>query len=248
MTKLKINKRLRKSLSPFVIIVSVVGAYFVGQSQAVKPVQEACICSDNQVLVTEVIDGDTIRIEGGERVRLLGIDTPEKGECYFAEAKQELSELIDGKVVMLEKDITNRDKYERLLRYVYLEKDGTDNILINDEMVENGFAYDISTAPDNRFRYLLVAARESAKKKKLGLWSACDTKEEPSQREIESGPKDPNCNIKGNISEKGFGKTYLIEGCDNYNRVKIDERKGEAYYCSEEDAVKAGFRKATNCP
>jgi len=67
-------------------------------------------------------------------------------------------------------------------------------------------------------------------------------------REKDSGPSDPECIIKGNISEKGYGKTYLIPGCDNYKNVKIDQRKGEKYFCTEEEAFEAGFRKATNCP
>ena len=82
------------------------------------------------------------------------------------------------------------------------------------------------------------------------MWGVCDYKEknDTNLREQDSKPTNSECIIKGNISEKGYGKTYLIPGCDNYERVKIDIRKGEQYFCSEADAEAAGFRKATNCP
>ena len=62
--------------------------------------------------VSKVIDGDTITLENGEKVRLIGIDTPERGQCYYKEAKLRLTELVLNKKVELEKDITNRDKYK----------------------------------------------------------------------------------------------------------------------------------------
>lgn len=204
--------------------------------------------SEGSARVLEVIDGDTLKIKNNVRVRLLGIDSPEKGECYYGEARTALRDLVLNKVVRLDKDITDKDKYERLLRYVILEKDGEDNLLVNDYLVRNGFAFDVRYAPDNRYRDLLSSAEEIAKKERRGLWGVCDYEEVASLREEDSGPFDPNCVIKGNISEKGYGKTYLIKGCDNYNRVKIDVRKGEAYFCSEAEAINAGFRKATNCP
>ena len=203
---------------------------------------------ENEARVLEVIDGDTFKIKNNVRVRLLGIDTPEKGECYYNEARLVLKDLVEGRVVRLDKDITDKDRYERLLRYVILEKDGEDNLFVNDYLVRQGLALDIAYPPDNRYRDLLSSAGEEAKKERRGLWAACDYEEALDLREEDSAPVDPDCVIKGNISEKGYGKTYLIPGCDNYNRVKIDARKGEAYFCSEEEAINAGFRKATNCP
>jgi len=114
--------------------------------------------------------------------------------------------------------------------------------------VRQGLAIDIGIAPDNRYRDLLSSAGEEAKRERRGIWENCDRDEALSLREEDSLPQDPSCNIKGNISEKGYGKTYLIPGCDNYNSVKIDTRKGEQFFCTEEEAVTAGFRKATNCP
>ena len=87
---------------------------------------------DGKVYVAEVIDGDTFKLQNGTRVRLLGIDTPEKGECYYEEARDELKKLIGNKVVRMDKDISDKDKYDRLLRYIILERDGEDNLFIND--------------------------------------------------------------------------------------------------------------------
>ena len=204
---------------------------------------------DNMIYVaTYITDGDTFKINNNTRIRLLGIDAPEKNECYYQESRQALIDLIEHKEIKLEKDITDKDRYDRWLRYAILIKKNEDNMLVNDYMVRQGYAITTSIAPDNRYRDLLSTAQEKAKKNNLGLWAACDYETENPLREQDSGPTNPDCIIKGNISEKGFGRTYLIPGCDNYNTVKIDTRKGEAYFCTEEEAIQAGFRKATNCP
>lgn len=200
------------------------------------------------IFVSEVIDGDTVKLKDGTRVRLIGIDSPEKGSCYYEESRAELKRLIEGKVARLDKDITDKDRYDRLLRYIILEKEGEDNLFINDYLVRQGMAFDISSPPDNRYRDLLSSAEEEAKRERRGLWANCDYEKTADLREKDSLPENPNCNIKGNISEKGYGKTYLIPGCDNYKTVKIDTKKGEQYFCSEQEAIQAGFRKAANCP
>lgn len=206
--------------------------------------------SDDEIYtVASVIDGDTIKINNGRtRVRLLGIDAPDKGECYFEKSKQALKNLVAGKKIKLQKDISDKDIYERLLRYVILVNDNQDNLLVNDYMVREGYAQKYTSAPDNRYRDLFATAQEIAQRNKSGIWRACHIQIDLSKREENFEPTNPDCIIKGNISEKGYGKTYLIPGCDNYDNVKIDLKKGEAYFCTEEEAQKDGFRKATNCP
>jgi len=208
---------------------------------------------DNQLQeVVEVVDGDTIKIKDNIRVRLLGIDSPEKGECYYEESREFLKEFLEGKTVNLEKDISGKDDYGRPLRYVILPSDDPeqDNILINDYIVRQGYAQAVSSPPDNRYRDLLSSAQDEAIRENRGLWKECEEyiREYEELREKNYEPTDPDCIIKGNISEKGYGKTYLIPGCDNYDRVKIDFRKGEQYFCTEKEAEAVGFRKATNCP
>ena len=93
--------------------------------------------SDNYV--TLVIDGDTFEIHSGESVRLICIDTPELGDSGSYEAKEFLEGLILNKEVRLEKDISETDKYGRLLRYVYVNESGKE-VFVNKELVQNGYA------------------------------------------------------------------------------------------------------------
>lgn len=203
--------------------------------------------------VSKVIDGDTFTILDGPKVRLIGIDAPDENGCYFASSTEYLKSLIENTKIKLEKDISGTDEYGRLLRYVILPSSNAieNNILINEKMIREGYAVRQQKSPDNRYRDLFATAEAEAKKLEKGLWNACkvaSTTLANEEREIDLGPPFPECTVKGNISEKGYGKTYLIPGCDNYEKVKIDERKGEQYFCFEDDAIEAGFRKAENCP
>jgi micrococcal nuclease len=199
--------------------------------------------------VVRVIDGDTVDIENKIRIRLLGIDSPEKGSCYYDESHTYLQELLSGSNILLEKDVSGADRYDRLLRYVYVPADDIreDDVLINESMVRAGYAKVFAVAPDNRYRDLFSSAQEEAKKEGRGLWSACPQEEAVSLRENDSEPTDQSCTIKGNISEKAYGRNYFSEGCPNYNRIKIDTRKGEAYFCTGKEAEEAGFTRSASC-
>lgn len=85
--------------------------------------------------VTRVIDGDTVELENGDDVRLLGINTPEKKEEYYNEAKEYLKDRVEGKQVILRKGFEDKDRYNRKLRFIYLNDKN-----VNIELVENGFA------------------------------------------------------------------------------------------------------------
>ena len=90
----------------------------------------------SQVDVIRVIDGDTIVISGDERVRLIGIDTPENGQCGFDEAKQALEKLlISGSATFYSGTTSDKDKYDRLLRYIEVE-----GIDVGLNLISNGFA------------------------------------------------------------------------------------------------------------
>ncbi|MBT4334242.1 hypothetical protein HOD61_00275 [archaeon] len=120
--------------------------------------------------VTNVIDGDTLDalIDGEtERIRLSGINTPEKGDCYYIEAKDELSKLVLNKYIYLEKDRTDKGKYGRLLRYIYFE-----NKMINEDLVEEGYAKVFDKYKDDTKHYLRLKAKEDiAKRSSLGVWA-----------------------------------------------------------------------------
>ena len=196
--------------------------------------------------VTRVIDGDTIEIEGGEKVRYLGIDTPETVDprkpvqCFGIEASKKNKELVEEKTVRLEKDITDRDKYSRLLRYVWV-----DDLFVNLELVKQGYASSYTYPPDVKYEKEFLAAEKEAREAERGLWKACPLAASPTA-EIQETPKS-DCDIKGNISTSGE-KIYHLPGCGSYTKTQIDEKRGERWFCSEKEAQEAGWRKALNCP
>ena len=122
--------------------------------------------TEGAALVTRVIDGDTIEIEGGYRVRYIGIDAPEKAEPYYWEALQANRDLVEGKKVWLEKDVEDRDRYGRLLRYVWV-----DNTMVNAELVRLGYAYSYSYPPNLKHQTYLLQMEREAREHKRGLWS-----------------------------------------------------------------------------
>ena len=125
----------------------------------------ACQQPPGMAKVIQVIDGDTIVIEGGYYVRYIGIDAPERDEPYYLEAKQANEELIKGKKARLERDISDKDN-GRLLRYVY-----ADDTFINAELVRQGYAYAKAYSPDTKYQVYLEALEKEARQAKKGIWS-----------------------------------------------------------------------------
>ena len=129
----------------------------------------ACNPAPDTATVTRVIDGDTIIIDTGHRVRYIGIDTPEVypvEEAYGQEAWQANRKLVEGKRVRLEQDVSETDKYGRLLRYVYV-----DDILVNAELVKLGLAKAIAYPPDIKHQDLLEQLESEAKQARRGMWA-----------------------------------------------------------------------------
>lgn len=123
--------------------------------------------------VKKVIDGDTIILENGEKVRYIGIDTPEiirngrfLPECFALESKRVNEKLVLGKKVRLEKDVSERDRYGRLLRYVYVG-----DVFVNEYLVKEGYAKAVSFPPDVKYQEKLRNAERYARENKKGLWA-----------------------------------------------------------------------------
>ncbi len=133
------------------------------------PVSTQFSVSQN-VVVSKIIDGDTVILSTGEEVRYIGIDTPEieDGECYSTEAARANSDLVLGKEIRVIKDTSETDKYGRLLRYIYV-----DDMLINDELIRQGAAKVMTVPPDIKFESTFVTSEKFAKVNKLGLWGEC---------------------------------------------------------------------------
>ncbi len=121
-----------------------------------------------------VVDGDTIEVQGGERVRYLGVDTPETVhpekpvQCYGPEASERNRELVEGKTVRLVSDGQDRDAYGRLLRYVF-----ADGVFVNGELVWEGYAFARSYGDDVMLYQTLVQLERSARENGRGLWGVC---------------------------------------------------------------------------
>ena len=203
--------------------------------------------------VVRVVDGDTIdvSVDGEvERIRLIGINTPETVyprkpvECFGVEASNKAKSLLSGKKVILENDNSQgeRDKYGRLLRYVFLEDSTSFNLL----MIKEGYAYEYTYNLPYKYQSEFKKAQKEAETIKTGLWgNICDGKNTPVIATQTSGNSN-SCTIKGNINSKGE-KIYHVIGCGSYNKTVINESQGEKWFCSEKEAVNAGWRKALNC-
>jgi micrococcal nuclease len=132
--------------------------------------------------VTKIIDGDTIEIETGEKVRYIGVDTPElhhpqeSVQCFGYEAMIKNKQLVEGKSVSLEKDISEVDKYKRLLRYVFLADEAATKTatFINEVLVREGYARLATYPPDIKYQNIFLQAEKQARENKRGLWSRCD--------------------------------------------------------------------------
>lgn len=128
--------------------------------------------------VTRVVDGDTIDVRRADgrvvRVRYIGVNTPETVdprrpvECFGKEASARNTELVAGKTVLLEKDISETDQYGRLLRYVWVG-----DTLVNSVLVEEGFARPVTFPPDVRYVDWYRAREREARSSGRGLWGAC---------------------------------------------------------------------------
>jgi len=142
--------------------------------------------SYSDIYVTRAIDGDTLKLENGERVRLIGIDTPEMHESdkLYRDAQRTHQDiqaikalgrraynftrnLVEGRRVSLEFDVERQDKYGRLLAYVYLKDDGT---FVNAEIVKQGYASLMTYQPNVKYADLFLKLYREARQNKRGLW------------------------------------------------------------------------------
>ncbi|MGP3695736.1 thermonuclease family protein [Rhodobacter sp. NSM] len=184
-----------------------------------------------------VIDGDTLEIEG-VRVRLFGIDAPERGQtCGERDrvwpcgdwATERLELLLDGAAVRCEGD--ERDRYGRLV--ATCEVEGED---VGAHMVRAGaaLAYRRYSA-----RYASEEAR--AESARLGVWSGPMKRPEEYRHATPAAPRASACAIKGNISSNG--RIYHVPGQADYDRTVVS-KPGERWFCSAAEAESAGFRPA----
>ncbi len=214
--------------------------------------------------VVSVTDGDTIkvRINGNvESVRFLLVDTPETNhprlgkQPFGQDAKDFMKQMLEGKTVQLEKDISDRDKYGRLLYYLYVDGKSVQEELLRNGLARVAYVY----APNTKYVDQYYAIQKEAQKKGIGIWSIENyAREDGFYKEVVEGNEESassttnkdnqtssapsgTCDIKGNISSRG-DKIYHMPGQQYYDVTQIDLSKGEQYFCSREEAEQAGFR------
>jgi micrococcal nuclease len=136
--------------------------------------------TSTNAVVVRVIDGDTIDVRFGtnqQRVRLIGIDTPETKkpntpiQCFGPQASDFTKHLLtEGTPVFIRRDVEARDDYGRLLGYVYRSSDG---LFVNLELARQGYARPLTIAPNNAWATDFVQAAHDAEAANRGLWAAC---------------------------------------------------------------------------
>lgn len=206
--------------------------------------------------VVSVPDGDSLQLKDGRRVRLLGIDAPERGRCMADEARTKLVGLAQGRHVRLKNVVT--DSYGRMLaiaivedlptwlgylRWKYLgTRPGLEargfpdpDPLLQRALLSSGLARNRSSI-SNPYNQVLHEAEKVAKSEKLGVWS--DTCRGPV-------PINTDCSIKGNV--RAGEKYYYLPECRQYPQVLVDRAFGDSWFCTEAEAVKAGFSKSAAC-
>jgi micrococcal nuclease len=131
---------------------------------------------DERFRVIRIIDGDTVELTGGERLRLLGIDCPEKNEPYYDSAKIMVENFLAGEIVEVAFSERRRDRYGRLLGYIYL-----DSQLINSAIIRQGLGYVYlfdDNLGDKQNIELLLTAQDEAIHNRRGIWSINRVEEE----------------------------------------------------------------------
>lgn len=185
--KLKLNLFLYL-LTAFLFIAYGAANVKVGPLQlpAVSPTRAPTLSpalpQNGAVKVERIVDGDTIVLAGGQKLRYIGIDTPETVDprravgCFGKEASNENKKLVAGKYVKLERDVSDTDKYGRLLRYVWVfdTPDATGSgIFVNEYLVKEGYARAATYPPDVKYADYFASLQDEARTENRGLWSAC---------------------------------------------------------------------------
>jgi len=229
-----------------------------------EPVEEIIDLTQNfdgiEIKCIRVIDGDTIEVkdEVGTkyRVRYIGIDTPETTEDYGDIATEKNKELVEGKLVKLEKDVSSTDKYGRILAYVYVG-----DIFINAYLVQEGYAQISTYPPDVKYADYFLELQQEARDSSKGLWSLEVAEEEQTQEQIQEQPQEPEEEaiveepaeeeqpIKEEPKQAQYcgsinSDVYHYPSCSSAKRINPENL---IWFVDENDAKSKGYRPCKKC-
>ena len=176
--------------------------------------------TEETYLVVKVLDGDTVELSSGEKLRYIGIDTPEKSDPYYAEAKSFNRELVEHKRITIEFDVQKKDKYGRLLGYIYVA-----DTFVNAELLRAGLAVLYTYPPNVRYVDYFSELQKEARQQKKGLWSRIKSSE------------DFYLAVKGS-------QRFHRPGC---RTVKSTKSSRLIKFKSREEALDRGFSPCRNC-
>ena len=171
-------ERIKRSTVVWLVIAGLVGIMWLRpkkDKEGFLPVTPAVTISQparEKVKVLRVIDGDTIELADKRRVRYIGINSPEiddkrsRVRCQAQKAKEINEGLVLNKEIEIERDVSNLDKYQRWLRYVWIE-----DKMVNEKLVADGWAQVMTMPPDVKYQERFLELLREAKNAKRGLWS-----------------------------------------------------------------------------
>lgn len=189
--------------------------------------------------VVGVSDGDTITLLTIEKqtikIRLAEIDAPESGQPYGSKSKQVLSDLVFGQEIRV--SVQTTDRYGRTVGRPYIG-----DLDVCEEMIRTGAAWVYRQYLQDRS---LLELESAAKTSRKGIWGLSEAQQVPPwdwrKGLNDAVERSDNCNIKGNINSKG-DRIYHVPGSRHYGATKINESRGERWFCSESEARGAGWR------
>lgn len=223
--QMKLPKKIPSFLFPLLFFISLFVNLFLLKDK-INPLNK-----EEGILVIGVIDGDTIVLDGKVRLRLRGLDAPELNYCLGEESKIALEKLVTDKKVIVKEQII--DQMNRPMALIYVG-----DKFINREMLKLGLARFHS---DNHSKKEdLKIAYDESRLKSLGIYS--------SQCRQSVNPDNPKCNIKGNIDKSTDTHIYYVPGCVQYKTAIVEKDLGESWFCTENEALTAGYSKSSRCP